>query len=183
MGSEARFTLQRLDEFLIELILDHAFKMYTKHKHTYSYVWGLLCTCYVVNATHTYTHTHTHMYIIFCNTLQHTATHCITLHHTASHCTTLHHTAIHCQAPSCTARGHTSRHIYKASSLGPHGTREIIFPRMYMCGMTYLHVWHETFSRPSWLDACWGDFVSVFLCLYVCVCVCVCMGGGGGGFC
>ena len=36
-------------------------------------------------------------HIVYCNTLQHTATHCNTLQHTATHCNTLQHTATHCQ--------------------------------------------------------------------------------------
>ena len=46
---------------------------------------------------HTATHRNTMQHAAaHCNTLQHAATHCNTLQHTAIHCNTLQHTATHC---------------------------------------------------------------------------------------
>jgi len=51
------------------------------------------------------------IYIIHCNTLQHTATHCNILQRTATHCNTLQHTAAHCNTLQHTAaRYNTLQH-------------------------------------------------------------------------
>ena len=50
---------------------------------------------------------------LYCNTLQHTATHCNTLQHTATHCNTLQHTATHCSALQLQIK-------YSQSHLGCH---------------------------------------------------------------
>jgi len=60
-------------------------------------------------------HTATH-----CNTLQHTAAYCSTLQHTATHCNTLQHTATHCNTLQHTATHSTQTLQITATQALPH---------------------------------------------------------------
>jgi len=74
---------------------------------------------------------------MYCNTLQHAATHCNTLHHTATHGNTRQHTATHCHiyilhktstlnslthsATHCITRQHTTTHLqHTCNTLATH---------------------------------------------------------------
>ena len=83
--------------------------------------------------------------IIYCNTLQLTATHCNTLQHTATHCITLQHTATHCNTLHMNGSLKCSMtHFYvlwlREVRTMRSNTRDQVFHDSFLCSMTHFYV-------------------------------------------
>jgi len=79
------------------------------------------------------------MWVMYCSTLQHTATHCNTLQHTATHFNTLQHTATHCNTRTvlwCVGKRIWRHAFYRMAK--PHKT----LTRTSLC---HIHMCHDSF--------------------------------------
>jgi len=93
---------------------------------------------------------------VFCNTLQHTATHCNTLQYTATHCSTLQHTATHCNILHYQTQ---ASHFKEMTRL--HLVMQCVMTHAYVTWL--IHVWRDSFTSDvthayvTWLIHMWHD--------------------------
>ena len=104
--------------------------------------------------------------VMWCSTLQYTATHCSTLHHTASHCNTLQHTATHCNKLNThSTRG--SEWVQRASLMGQQHVTQSLAAALAHLGLVQVFVLQcvaTCCSMPQCIALC----CSVLHCVAVC---------------